>query len=431
MEFNLIGSIYFIVLLFVFIFKDIKHMLYLFFISSVATSISMINITSINASLLIGQVTSVFMIVKLFIYILKNGLKLKLPKCLIFILFIIWARITLKFPNGLSYGVIAMSIDGKYQPLKFNMSNITQYIYLINSLIIYIAVYNILIIKKIENYKIHILFSVGTLIILCFGILQHFMPIQKFDNLFRTYVNCNVQTINGKARISSLTMEASTMILYLGPMLAYFTMILFDKNSNKIKTFIQILLIVIVSFLSKSSTFVIVMTLIGVFGIIKIIEFIIFNKSIKLQRIIFIIFLILFLGICIVIFKNQIQDIYNKLIMKLNQESISGIERIESFKYHINLIKNHFFITGIGYGTVRTKDLFSTWFSMTGIVGIVLICIFFIVKLIKIVQINKSIFWIIFTTLIILLTSVPEPYYGYIWFYFAYADYIIYCTKKI
>ena len=85
-------------------------------------------------------------------------------------------------------------------------------------------------------------------------------------------------------------------------------------------------------------------------------------------------------------------------------------------------LKNLF--TGVGFGTLRSNDLLSMWCAQVGLIGIVPIIYYFTSRFVYLFKTrndgdNRSVFYLILTSVIILVTSVPEPYFIYVWIYIA------------
>ncbi|MBZ6006486.1 hypothetical protein K1514_11360 [Paraclostridium bifermentans] len=200
---------------------------------------------------------------------------------------------------------------------------------------------------------------------------------------------------------------------------------------------------------SKSSSFLIGMFLfIGILIILAINKFIKNYKNVKAsflnseRRGLILLGITIFFVISIAIVIYLINtDIFRDFLFKIKGGGVSGSERTIALMQHLQVFKDNF-LFGVGFGSLRSKDLMSTWLAAMGIVGNTLFAIFLIKQLYQLFKINKSetISLAILITISwgILFISVPEPYYLYLWIYFAIADYVIlnsdekiYVNKKL
>lgn len=430
MHITLIGMILIPILIFSFMFLKKEYIFCMMVVFSSFTSTSVININSLGNSIMIYHIIGIMFIIRILIdYIIKYKYvkKIKINKCLS--IFLILTAISLTYPIIISSGVIVLTPDNKYLPLEFSTQNITQYLYLLFGFMVYAST-----LYFFKNYKFSFenffkLLKITCLIVLVLGIVQYFVPSQLFDNIFRTDFHHNMQTLEGKTRISSVNIEASILSLFIAPVT-----VICIINVFKNKSLLDLLIIMCsfaISLLNNSSSF-----------FLGILSFLIYNliflliKSLrirvvrfKLSNIIFMFSTVILIGIFLFIFRDKIYSSLGNLLYKLSGNGVSGKERDYTFTYHIDIFKQYF-ITGVGFGSIRTKDLLSTWLSELGLLGFTPFIIYICSRIILLIKCKSKdadyMIGIILTTIVILLVSVPEPYYLYIWIYFTAADYLIY-----
>lgn len=108
------------------------------------------------------------------------------------------------------------------------------------------------------------------------------------------------------------------------------------------------------------------------------------------------------------------------LLQKIQLQNQSGISRITNLNNHINFFTELPFFNklfGVGFGYVRSTDLFSTLLVNNGLVGIILFSMLFIYPIFKLGKSQRSgnIKLIIFTLYLILMVSVSEFAYLTTW----------------
>lgn len=122
--------------------------------------------------------------------------------------------------------------------------------------------------------------------------------------------------------------------------------------------------------------------------------------------------------------RNSINDLF---IYKLTGSNVSGIERKAYFLNAINYWKNNLPFTGkligIGFGTIRSTDFFSTLLVNNGVLGLIVFTIFYFSHAF-IPQHNKTVkqYYILalLATYLIMMVSVPEFAYLTLWILLAF-----------
>lgn len=428
MSFTLIGYIAIPILVILILKLNLKKFMILTFVLSTMTSTSVCKINSLDFALPIGYFAAMLMIIKnIYLHITKKYFyKVHINKYIT--IFIILVGLSLLIPIYFSKGIVVLTPDNIYEPIRFNLQIITQFMYLFFMYVIFVVLVDIMKNEKFSEDDFYFMIKSALILTIVLAILQYMIPIDTFNNLFRTG-HSNNQTMNGVIRLTAATMEASILGFMALPMTLYILSRLFKKF--KLSDLIIFLIMFTILLSTKSSTFIIGLItgiiLLFIIGISKVL------KKNKVRRshlltisLAFFIFSIAFI-ICI---KYKIfialKDLIIFSIEKIKGEGISGNERLFAFKHHINIFKNNF-IFGVGFGTVRSYDLLSTWLSELGLVGCSAFFIFnlsILRKLIKKIK-NYRLIIIICLNLFMMLISVPEPYFIFTWVYYAYGVYLV------
>jgi len=417
------------------LFFNIDYLFIMIMFFSGFSGSSVINFTSIEFSL---QPSYYFAAIYLFKYLFVIVRKSKIIKPNIFLFgFITVSFISLIMPIVLKdKDILVMNVDGIIEPLKFTKGNLTQFIYLLFCFFVYWFVEDRL------NHKPGLIrkglkaYFMGSFVICILGIYQLIcnelnLP---FDEIFRSGVHNLIQ----KGRMWSVASEPSMFAFYIVPTMA---LLIFSNNIiNDTKQKILILILFISGILSTSSTFL--------FGVLVFVLLFIKRNFIKLNFTkrnlkyikwfsIVVVFSISLLSI--IIYNNEfinevlIQGTIDKILMK----NASGIERSESFLLMINAAFASP-ILGLGFGSSRSKDLFSTWLANTGIIGFGLFILYImniyrnLNKIYKFSSISILEGYMYFIAILVLcaFVSVPEPYFLFIWTNFALAEVYISISRS-
>ena len=267
------------------------------------------------------------------------------------------------------------------------------------------------------------------------GIYQQIAYIKNlpFDDLFRQGIHGNVQPFGSLVRVYSVFIEPSMYSIFL--ILCISICMYIPKNIFRHKLLLLILLI-INGFMSTSSTFIL--------GIIILMGILIgqtfkfkynkhdrkFNKNIVI--------LIMLIIIClIIIYKlnpNFISKIINEVIGKLQNNNLSSIQRSGSFRHHLEVAFKYPLI-GVGFGSVRSYDLFTTWLSSIGFTGVIIFVLYICSITYKSLRIEssehrkicKGFAFGVFIIFILMFISVPEPYSLFIWISMSIIE--VYCME--
>ena len=401
-------------------FLDNKYLMYTILLFMGFTGSSIVNIG--NLSIQPVYYLGIIFIVKQAVNIIKNKRKLEVNKLiLIFIILCVCSILMPKIVECMNIQIINQ--DGELTNAVFTSHNITQLMYLIYCFIFYNAMADYLKqntqeIKNTIKYMI-----IGVVVVAVLGLYQELAYIFNlpFDTIFRSNVNGNVQPYGSFVRIYSTTIEPSMLAYYLVAMLALIISIPEENIKHK---YLIIALILLVGFGSTSSTFLLGLVTTAIILIFNVItekneankER---NKNILKRSLIVLVIGLICLAVIYIINSDIVTNIFTGLIQKITRSNLSGQERSSAFINHL-IIGLQFPILGIGFGTVRSKDLLSTWICNIGILGTG-IFVYYLIDLIRKLRKNKSniaygVANFIIVVFICAFVSVPEPYNLFIWF---------------
>ena len=440
MEITLLGYILIPLGIFLILFKN-KYLLLITLFFAPFTASSVLNIEYITFGLQPSYYFGSLFLLKELLIILKKMKITKVNSWLFsFIIFSIFSLIMLIIYYG---DIVVWYAESGYYMLRPTIHNFTQLIYLIYCFFIYIFVKNF--INRNENSDNLILqlinIQIYSLIFVCFfGLYQlisdHFgFP---FLTIFsqREGVDIGSPYVANILKINSVAPEASMLSLYLTPMLG-FVYVLFKKEL-KLKNYLLLVLIFLTGFFTISTSF-----LIGfiIFIILFCIENFFVNRSflriyfskrkfllISLSIILFIIFSI--------VFSYPVKVLLKTSFDKIQLNEWSGIDRLNQFFMGIRIFKESKFL-GVGFGTIRTTDLFSTLLANVGLVGTLLFIGFIMKDLFALMKISKYsiiarayLFYFVMYFGIAFL-AVSEIFFLYMWGNLAIAEFIIEKCHKL
>lgn len=401
-------------------FKNIKNSMYLVYFLSAFTATAMLQFVNSNKTIQVYQFVGLLFIILMFMIGKKrSGTKYSI----LLLLFVLVSLVSLLYPKWFSQGTIVKTpLSDDYMQMYFSYQNVTQYLYLLFGYMMYLCTIKYFDIFGMNEKKLINLFRITLMVIIFLGVLQFLTSVNFFNSIFRNDFHHNDQFVGNRVRISSVTMEPSVLSLFIAPTFIGL-LINFMKEFNKIDLII-LLATLLVSIQNNSSSFWIALL---VFCSFKIFTGI-FKFRMTYKRLIFIIVAILMIFLFIILFRDKINFIFSTLIDKATGNNDSGSVRKYDFFYHLGIFRK-FFITGVGYGSVRTKDLFTTYLCDVGLLGFLPFIGYIVNVLYKLIKIKdtfgQTMFGIVFSTVLVLMISVPEPYYLYIWIYFGISDYLI------
>lgn len=340
--------------------KKIDYVFYALCFAAILTTVAVFNIG--NNSILLFHIVFAIVVFKFLLSLIKNRYQYSVSNLLI--MFVVWCLITIPF-SFFNTDVYAYNIDNKFAYVSFNFQQITQYAYLLIGFLTCMICNMLLINGKIDQKNVVKVLDAAYVAALCLALLQLVVPADICTELFRNSIHA-AYNIDG-ARISGPFNEPSMLALVCTPFFCGYLYRLIKKFSFKNLLYVVLFLAVMLKNQSSSAV-------LGVFVGIILIAFInIFDikKKLKKKDLVWILVIILLILLFAVFAGNMLGDTINKTFQKLNGEGKSGSERLYSFVHHMNIFFDHFLL-GIGYGTVRSIDLLSTWACEVGIIGLLL-----------------------------------------------------------
>lgn len=349
-------------------------------------------------------------------------------------LFKIIAGVSLVMPILLTNKVTIMNVDANIEKLHFSSSNITQLMYLLFVGIFFVFLSGYMAkgnSRKDGVYKAFVfgIFAIATVTL--YQIIAYKLDL-PFDPIFKTAMLRDAPSdLKGKMifwdkRISGPCLEASMLAYYLVAALP----ICWRLSNIKLKYILTVYLI-IVGIITKSSTFLVGFVL---WIILEMFFYchrngfkIISHRKIHKDIPVLCVGAIIVWGAYITFLSNT--DSVSTMILnavgafnsKLHLENQSGQERSEAFQILMEAFKESPLL-GVGYGSTRGKDLFSTWLSDVGLIGMGTFCVFmFRVLKANISRANDQFRMATMLVWICMLVSVPEPYNLFIWIIMALA----------
>ena len=307
-------------------------------------------------------------------------------------------------------GELVMNQEGLYVPIRLTSSNFTQILYLLFDFVFLNA---LLAFQNDAHRKAQFVrvFKAGLLcveLICCYQIIAFSLDL-PFDILFRQSVHGNVQGM----RLYGPCVEASMLCYFLVPAIA----IVFQNRRNAFDFFL-ITLATVLGVLTRSSTFLLGGTALGLCAIPSVINFFLREHSMQVWKNVT---LVLVGVVCVasVMFREMMETV-SSFIEKLELGNDSGQERFESF-LHMAWLGIQYPL-GVGYGTSRSKDLLSTWLCNIGMVGLtlfILYCVSVVHRAARHKRISAALPFLL--TIVLMFISVPEPYNLFVWYFIFYA----------
>lgn len=333
--------------------------------------------------------------------------KLSMPKSLF--AFYIVILISLFMPFFVKKGMKIVSIDGGIgYTYGFSSSNITQTIYIIFCGLFFMSVVHAIRSQKCSIDRIINVYCAGIIYVSVISLYQIFaikfgLP---YDELFRQ----DVHATWWGTRISGPCLEASMLSYYL---LTGLPLIVRRKWKTWLKV-LSVIFCITIGLYSLSSSFIVGIVLWGEIELFARIS----KGGIKVTKnniylALVLIIVVITAGVCMM---PIISTSLSQFSDKLSRRIVSGIERTQFFKISI-AAGFSYPLFGIGFGSSRSTDLFSTWFANIGFAGIIA-AIAFIVDTLSIHINDYNYLKIPFgMTWIIMAISVPEPYNLFVWLF--------------
>lgn len=418
-----------IILIFILYKIDIEKCCYIVLISSVFVGAAFINI--LGNSITVYHVCSLVLFLKFILNKIKKKNKLNLKKEKIYNLFyfLIYCFFSIFVACFIKEEIIVYGVDVGKVTAHFNFQQFTQYMYLFHAFVMMYIFYKLLSDKTMTISNCWKCIDYMYLTVICIGFIQLVLPVNIFNSIFKNdcigSVNQKILIMNQEiVRIDATFPEPSMLTLFLVPIIGIYLYEIIEKQN--FKKIIFFILGVIIELLNQASSFIIgiVSIIIGIL-IVQITKYTKYKKTIKIdkQKLIIncaIIFLIVYT------FKNLIIKDILLFLSKLTMRHDSGMTRFQTMQLAIQAFRKNPLL-GIGFGTMRSMDLFSNWLGQLGIVGMLLYLMpigSLLINLLKQTEVESNkLFLLIFVYNIIMFAAVPEFRFLFIWMYYAMAFY--------
>ena len=235
-----------------------------------------------------------------------------------------------------------------------------------------------------------------------FGTDGDFLSNRMFGDGIENPAQFQLLIVAGKtvSRFVSLTGESS---MYVYAVFPYFVFFLYRRR------FVVALVLFVSLILTASGTFAMALFLLGLF------HFLLAERNLKRASALLIGGVLLGLLIPAEIRSGLLNEL---LFDKINQQSVSGIERTQNFVDQMAFFTEMPWLNklvGVGFGTIRSTDLFSTLLVNTGIVGFGLFTLLFAVPIYLLSRQDNGLRIALLITYFILQVSVSEYSYPSLW----------------
>lgn len=447
MEITSLGFILIPLGLILFFFKN-KYLLFIALFFAPFGAASVLNIEKITFGLQPSYYFGILFIVKEFLQVLKR-MKIAKPNfwLLSFLIFSVFSMVMLVVFEG---KIEVWYAEEGFYLLRLTSHNFTQVGYLLFCFFIYLFVKNFLrrVNDKEKLIKQLIIIQVFSLLFVSlWGIYQFAADYFSFPSpdifVQREGVFISQAHLGSFLKINSTFPEPSMLAFYLIPMLAFIFVLPGNYLRTNKRSFFSLdvgsklflmAFIFIAGLFTISSSF-----LLGILVFLFLIFARFFSSLTQLEnirisqkRILYLIFIIFIILILVLVFSGRLEEIASLLLKntveKLRLKEFSGIDRLEQFLRGIKIFDESYFL-GVGFGTIRTTDLFSTLLANVGIIGFLLfLCYLLSVyfrlrKSAKMGSVLSHAYIHYFLTLfIIAFASVPEIYFLFIWINLAIAE---------
>ncbi|WP_050183308.1 hypothetical protein [Domibacillus robiginosus] len=325
-----------------------------------------------------------------------------------------------------------------FDPIAFSTGNVTQLAYLLFGYIIYFVTVEYIMSSrdpfKLINQTITVL--VAASIVICFiGIYE---MIAKFLNLPYTEIfrNFSGVVIYTNYRISSVAHEPSMFaycIIICAALMCFHNSsnTLLRKNKNKFFLFI-----ILVGLFSTSTTFLLGFLILLFYASNDYVN----TKKLNMfasAKFYFSILGIAFSGYWLLNIPFIKEKTVGRAVETLTFSNFSGADRIEKVIHHLDAF-TYSPILGLGFGTTRSYDAFTTILCNLGIIGMLIFILYVFTSIRKINKVKrgsnkdiaKSLQAAFICWLIMFMISVPEMYFIYLWILFALIEVTIATQKK-
>lgn len=418
------------------LFKN-KHLLFLALFFAPFGAASILNIEEITFGLQPSYYFALLFIIKEFVIFLA---KMKIAKPNFWLLFfVLFSIASMVLPIVFSGKIEVWYVEEGFYLLKPAVHNFTQLIYLLFCFLFYLFVKNFFhrVADKEKFIKGMIAVQIFSLVFVSLWGLYQFTADYlsfSFPDIFSQRIGISISHVHlgGFLKINSTFPEPSMLAFYLVPMLGFvFTL------PNVYLKFNRILLMTLVFFaglLTTSTSFLlgmVVFTLL-VFGRFFFSFFRLESVRLSQKRILPLIVGVLILLVLVIMFFGRIEEmvslVWQSTMAKFQLQEFSGIERMDRFLMGMRILKESNFL-GVGFGTVRTTDLFSTLLANVGIAGFLIFLCYLLSVYLGLKKaarrgsvLSRAYLYYFLILFLIAFASVSEIYFLFIWFNLAIAE---------
>lgn len=369
------------------------------------TSIAAVNIGSSDCILLYHIIWVIAVIKTIQVRI---GCKEKVNEIQLPFLIFCFATIPLVLLNT---DVMVINTNTKYDYARPSFQQITQYGYLLIAISTSWMIAFFLKAEKLSKTSVFNCLDIGLTFVLVVAILQMLLPADLVTELFR---NAKHVGYTGQGnRISSTFNEPSFLSLYLIPMVGIHAVRLVDRFTVRSVSFIGISLAICLQNRSSSA----VVALCVVLACVVIIMLYRLKRSHVSHGFLILAFLVVPLGL-ILLDSPYVSNIIDIALNKMSGEGVSGNIRMDHAALTFGVFLDHWLV-GIGWGTFRSDSTLLNWMAETGIIGIVLFAVPFVIMLVRLLKRRSNeasqVFVYLMAASSILVISCPEVYYLTFW----------------
>lgn len=424
-----------IILIFICCKIDMEKCCCLVLISSVFLGVSFVNI--LGNSIIVYHVCSLVLFIKFFRRKVKCREKFiikkeKIGSLYFFLIYCFFSIFVVCFRET----TLVSAVDPGTELSHFKFQQFTQYMYLFHAFVMMYMIYRLLQDGDITMDKLWKCIDIMYLTVVIIGFIQLFVPVDIFNFFLKNDANGAVRQSamlgNIKiVRIDSTFPESSMLTVFLVPILAVY---IYDISKKvTLKKVLFVICGLLIEILNQSSSFIIgIAAFVAGLFMINIVRIkndrqtIKVNKK-KLSVVLIIVFSVLF------VFKDLIMSSLILFYDKVTLQHGSGRARFGTMKGALQVFKDNPLL-GLGFGTMRSMDLFSNWLGQLGIVGLLLYLVPVGLLLFRLLlrkeQEGNRFFLLIVIYNAIMFAAVPEFRFLFIWMYYAMAFYYIETTDN-
>lgn len=310
-------------------------------------------------SVLVYHLIWAIVAIKVVVLRIKSGKRMKTP-WLPFLVFCLASTLLALF-NG---DVLVVNIDARLANVAFSFQQYTQWAYLAMAISTAWFTTYLLDTGKIGTSDLLNWLDAGLVVVIVVAFLQLVVPAEILNEFIRNSVHTGYKSVG--ARLSSTFQEPSMLSLYLVPMMGMHV-IRFAYQPNA-KSAVLVLLSLVVCLMNNSSSAALGLIVLPVF--VSVWLFVHANSA-RVSAIVFVAVCIVMVVLTVSASLGAFDNFVSTLLSKLGGEGVSGSIRSYNAALAADVFLGHPII-GVGWGTVRSEALLTTWLAELGLVGAVL-----------------------------------------------------------